>query len=111
TRKALSADGCKVVFESGNDELPGPATQSNVYLVDRCAAGRPVTLVNTTAGGVPSDDGAVAPSISADGARVAFTTYAPNLLPAGTTARIGVVVKDLTTGSVIPASRDDGVGG
>jgi Tol biopolymer transport system component len=107
---SISADGCKVVFQSDNDVLSDldDDIDVDVFRVDRCAAGQPVVLVSATATGAPGDGESYRPTISADGNRVAFTTKARNLLPPGTTAPFSVVVKDIPSGKVLLAGRGHG---
>ncbi|HZB74972.1 MAG TPA: hypothetical protein VE526_02020 [Solirubrobacteraceae bacterium] len=109
--RSMSADGCKVVFTSSNDVLwPFDDDRGrDVYRVDRCAPGRPLVLVSATAAGEPADGDAHAPTISADGNRVAFITDARNLLQTDGVRRMeSVVVKDLTSGEVTLAARSHG---
>jgi Tol biopolymer transport system component len=110
SRHGLSSNGCFVVIESENDVLSAldDDAEADIFRVDRCTPGHPAVLVSATQSGVPADGGSFSPSISADGQRVAFTTNARNLLPPGTTVNHAVVVKDLTNGSVVVASRGHG---
>jgi Tol biopolymer transport system component len=110
---AMSADGCKVAFQSNNDALStlDDDVAGDIFVVDRCAPGQPVTLASATAGGTPADGSSHSPSISADGKRVAFTTAARNLVPPGTAVGFSVVVKDLPSGDVILASQGNGTSG
>src|SRR4051794_24168650 len=50
----VSANGCFVVFSSGNDVLMTTDVDSafNVYRLDRCTPGQPLEQVNTSASGV-----------------------------------------------------------
>jgi len=83
----LSADGRFVAFFStGGDLVPGqvnnPAGDPDLYLLDRLSG--TVTLVSHAAGSPVTAVGALSISgsaISADGHRIAFTSWASNLVP------------------------------
>jgi hypothetical protein len=65
-----------------------------------------LSLVSTAATGAKADDSAGTPTISGDGRRVAFSSYATNLTPEPPAGRqLDVYVKDLETGDVADASR------
>ena len=112
---ALSSDGCFVVFSSHSDVLSATDDNAaeNVFRLDLCTAGSPLTQVNTSSDGTPAEplsdnEGA---TISADGRYVAFSSDAANLVP-GVTARADeIFVKDLATGTLELASRGDGPNG
>ena len=112
---ALSSDGCFVVFSSHSDVLSATDDNAaeNVFRLDLCTAGSPLTQVNTSSDGTPAEplsdsEGA---TISADGRYVAFSSDAANLVP-GVTARADeIFVKDLATGSLELASRGEGPNG
>jgi Tol biopolymer transport system component len=80
---SVSANGRFVAFSTGADNLGGPldgAAAVNIYVYDRRE--RKAELVSRqseSAGGEGADDSSFAPSISADGRYVAFTTRANNL--------------------------------
>jgi uncharacterized repeat protein (TIGR01451 family) len=65
-------------------------------------------LASASAAGVPSDGEALVPSVSADGAMVAFFSTATNLHPADTDAGPDVYVKNVRTGEVVLVSRAAG---
>jgi uncharacterized repeat protein (TIGR01451 family) len=65
-------------------------------------------LASASAAGVPSDGEALAPSVSADGAMVAFFSTATNLHPADTDAGPDVYVKNVRTDEVVLVSRGAG---
>jgi hypothetical protein len=66
-----------------------------------------VTLVSTNDAGVKANGHNQSVSMSADGSRVAFPSYATNLDPADTDSSYDVYVKDLNTGDVTLASTSD----
>lgn len=101
---SLSADGRYVAFLSKgtnllpNGNLPRPA----VYVHDRQT--RTTTLVSVALDGRLPDRASECPSISADGQRVAFASYATDLV-AGDDNRVrDVFVRDLARGVTLLAS-------
>ena len=107
----ISADGLRVAFESsGANLVPEDAdTESDILLRDLATA--TTTLISRAdgPGGAAGDDASSDPSISADGAAVAFETNAPNL--GGTSSGDRVVLRRPAAGSTVLVSRADGVGG
>ena len=107
---SLSADGTRVAFYSGATNLDPADTDSlyDIYVKDLTTGD--ITLASTTEGGIKANGDSGFPSLSADGTRVAFGTYATNLNHADTDLFFDVYVKDLTTGDITLASTsDDGV--
>lgn len=94
---AISADGIRVAFSTGATNLH-PSGSPGAYVKDLASGA--VLPVSTTAAGVQSNAGAGSLSLSADGARVAFTTTATNLDPRDTVDDYDVYVKDLVTGQL-----------
>ena len=104
SRPALSADGTKVAFISSATKL-GPIdgnSQPDIYVKDLVTG--EVQLASSADDGTISNGSSDAPSISADGTRVAFNSRATNLDPADTNSNDDVYVKDLVTGDVTLAS-------
>jgi hypothetical protein len=111
---SLSADGTRVAFESSATNLdPGDTglCGSEFYVKDLVTGD--ITLASTSDTGTPGDcssgglglgDG---PSLSADGSRVAFSTFAINLDPTDTDSLVDIYVKDLVTGDITLASSSD----
>jgi hypothetical protein len=64
-------------------------------------------LASTSDTGVKANQHCVAPWLSGDGTKVAFTSLATNLDPADTDANWDVYVKDLVTGDIALASTSD----
>ncbi len=96
---SISADGTKVAFYSSASNLvAGDTNNRNDVFVVTLATGA-VTRVTTGAGGQPDSD-SFGPSLSADGTKVAFYSFASNLVPGETDIGGNVFVKDLTTGAV-----------
>ena len=100
---SLSADGARVAFTAR-----GAGGATSVYVHD-VASGQ-ATLVSRASGpgGPPAMGASSHPSISADGARVAFTSDAWNLSPAKCNPARGIFVRDLTTQTTKLVSRGDG---
>jgi len=96
---SISADGTKVAFYSSASNLvAGDTNNRNDVFVVTLATGA-VTRVTTGVGGQPDSD-SFGPSLSADGTKVAFYSFASNLVPGETDIGGNVFVKDLTTGAV-----------
>ncbi|MFD0405805.1 hypothetical protein [Kitasatospora sp. NPDC127116] len=79
---SISRDGRYVAYVSNRSDLaPGTLRRgrNNVYVTDRWT--RTSRLVTVGADGEGADNGSFAPTISADGSTVAFTSRAGNLLP------------------------------
>jgi uncharacterized repeat protein (TIGR01451 family) len=100
---SLSADGTKVAFWSDATNLDPADTDSNsdIYVKDLVTGD--ITLASTSDGGVKANSYSFDPSLSADGATVAFGSYATNLHPAATDGIGDVYVKELGT----PAASAD----
>jgi len=100
---SFSPDGTKIVFGSNT----GFGDTSDVYIKDLATGA--TTLVSVSAGGVHGNRGSYDPVFSPDGTKVAFYTFADNLVPGGSNPEIGnIVIKDLTTGviTLVSASAD-----
>jgi hypothetical protein len=111
--KAISTDGCFVLFVSESDPLFAGDDNGarNLYRYSRCGAPA-VAQVNTSSSGVPAEFGTTSggASISADGTRVAFTSDSRTLDPLSDGSD-QVYVKDLATGVLELVSRGDGPAG
>ena len=102
----ISANGQYVVFESlASNLVPDDANGASDIFVKDLATGA-VTRVNTDADGRESTGPASDPSISADGAYVAFVSAAADLLAGDTNGGADVFVKNLATGAIVRASVD-----
>jgi Tol biopolymer transport system component len=109
---AISADGNRVAFESraSNFASDTPAAW-NIFLRD-VAAGTTAHLSRATGpAGAGGDSGSFAPSISADGSRVAFHSFAANLVPGDANQRYDAFLRDVNAASTALISRADGPGG
>ncbi|MGA5810747.1 hypothetical protein ACPC39_32050 [Streptomyces cellulosae] len=68
--------------------------------------------VDVAGDGTPADQWAFAPSLSADGTKVAFYSYAANLAPGDTNGRTDMFVRDRTAGTTVRVSDGpEGAGG
>lgn len=104
----ISGNGRFVVFSSNRAANLGGAG-GNLYLRDLSAnTTTPISPINPATGAPVSGS---APSISADGTRVAFVVTEPGLDPADTFDDREVYVRDLTTGETVLASRQSGPSG
>ena len=112
TALALSADGRFVVFDSGATNLvPDDANgKRDVFLKDTQTGA--TALVSVSVAGVQgAEDSYRAVSVSADGRFVAFSSDAPNLVPADGNAANGktdVFLRDMQTGAISIISTSTG---
>lgn len=101
---SVSSDGTLVAFFSTATNLhPADADSEYDVFVKNLLSGE-VILVSRAAGGAKGNGRSVGAAISADGTRVAFSSAATNLHPAGVP---GVYVKDLRSGAVLLASATE----
>ena len=102
---ALSADGRWVAFTSAATNLvPGDTNgAADVFLFDRGAA--TVEPVSMGVGGAQANRPSDAPSLSADGRFVAFSSAATNIVPADTNRRADVFVRDRRLAETTRVSR------
>ena len=98
-RPSLSANGTKVAFISNASNLVAGDTNGTADVFVKDLATGALTLVSTGASG-PGNDASDAPSLSADGTRVAFTSSASNLVASDVNDRSDVFVRDLATGAL-----------
>jgi Tol biopolymer transport system component len=102
SQAVMSADGTKVAFAGPlpNSAYPGSLNRDAIYLKDLTTG--ILTVVSLTPGGTAANDASDAPSISADGTRIAFQSKATNLGPVGTYGYqlTNVFVLDLTAGTL-----------
>ena len=101
---SLSADGTQVAFYSAATNLdPGDTDDVyDVYVKDLVTGA--LTLASTATTGPKSNGYSYAPSLSADGTKVAFHSTATNLDPDDPDDVYDVYVKDLVTGTLTLAS-------
>jgi Tol biopolymer transport system component len=100
TAAALNGDGSVVAFSSVASDLVAPDGNTVADVFIRNLETRTTTRVSVDTTGGPPNGASTAPSISADGTRVAFVSTATDLVtpdPNGATA--DVFVRDLLTGT------------
>jgi Tol biopolymer transport system component len=106
----LDADGSRVAFTSTSDNLgDGDTTVSSDVHVRDLAAGHTLLVSVKAGGGAAGASGA--PSISADGTKVAFGSGATTLGDGDSDGAGDIHVRDLAAGTTVLASRADGVAG
>lgn len=102
----FSPDGTKLAFTSvATNLVPGDTNGIVDVFVKDLTTGL-VTLVTADATGVQADSYSYSPQFSPDGTKVAFYSYASNLVPGDTNGATDVFMKDLTTGAVTRLSTD-----
>jgi len=103
----VSADGRYVVFQSDADNLVSGDTNEawDIFLYDHHI--KSLRRVSSAIDNAQADGNSFFPSISADGRRVTFVSYAQNLIGEDTNQAADVFVKDLQTGEVRLVSRND----
>ncbi|MCZ7535500.1 MAG: IPT/TIG domain-containing protein [Acidimicrobiia bacterium] len=101
---AISADGRYVAYESTATNLVAGDTNAStdVFVRDRTAG--TTTRVSVATDGTEGDDDSEEPSISADGNRVAFSSYAENLVGDDYNSAQDIFVRDRTAGTTVRAS-------
>jgi hypothetical protein len=96
---SLSADGTRVAFSSTSTNLADGVTDvhSDIYVKDLVSG--ELFLASATADGTKANHGSNRPSLSGDGNRVAFWSYAANFVAGDTLTPLtaDVFVKDLVT--------------
>jgi uncharacterized repeat protein (TIGR01451 family) len=103
---SLSADGTKIAFESSATNLDPADTgvTEDVYVKDLLTGN--ITLASSNDSGIKGNSTSGAPTLSADGTKVAFMSDARNLDPSDTDFNMDVYVKDVVTGNLTLASTD-----
>lgn len=104
---ALNEDGTIVAFKSEATNLvPGDFNRQPDVFVHDCSTGT-TERVSVGNGGQEGNDIAIPPSITRDGTRVAFGSFASNLASVATNGRSQIYVRDLETGQTILISVND----
>lgn len=102
----ISADGNTIVFESEASNLNSPddnGMSSDIYVYDR-PSGR-LTRASRHSDGTQGDGPSVIPSVSGDGRRVAFQSFAANLVADDINDTPDIFVHDRLTGETWLVSR------
>ena len=103
----ITPDGAHVVLSSGaSDLVSGDTNQAgDVFLYDRAADA--VSLVSVGAGGAPARGTSTDPTVSADGRRVAFASFAANIVPGDANGTTDVFIRDMREAVTERASQTD----
>ena len=105
TTPSISADGRFVAFASNATNLVSGDTNNSRDIFLRDLLTNTTTRVSVDSAGNQANSSSFnAPSISADGRRVAFWTNANNLVPGDTNANFDIFVRDLSTNTTARAS-------
>lgn len=102
---SISANGRYVAFQSQADNLSGADNDAFVNIFVRDLERKRTMLVSRTSHGAGANDLSIAPSISASGRFVAFTSGADNLSSADNDAFGNIFVRDLERKKTILISR------
>lgn len=110
-RPSLSDDGSRIVFQSAATNLlnqaDGNGTKSDIFLRDLAAA--TTTHVSVGLNNAWPNEVSIQPTISANGSRVAFTSWATNLVSVNGFNGVGdVYFRDLATATTVRASVTSG---
>ena len=101
-----SPDGTRVAFYSyASNLVPGDNNGSQDVFVKTLAGGA-IQRINTDKDGIEANRGSYDPVWSPDGTRVAFHSYASNLVPGDTNSTLDVFVKTLAGGAIQRISTD-----
>jgi Tol biopolymer transport system component len=92
---AFSPDGRSIAFQA---TTAGPFSPFGIF-VKNLASGA-LTLVSTAADGTEGNNTSQLPAFSPDGRKIAFDSFASNLVAGDTNNANGIFVKDLATGAV-----------
>jgi len=94
-RPSISADGRHIAYQYSIPHPGGPANDSDIYVRDMETG--TLEKASVARNGGPANRESTGPSISADGRRVAFDSYASNLAHGDTNGSANVFVRDLDT--------------
>jgi len=97
---SFSSDGKRVAFTNNSNEIDGILTHPgrDVFVKDLTTG--IVKLVSSDKNGIPGDGESHSPSISPDGKRIAFFSYASNILENDTDNLGDIFIKDIETGEI-----------
>ena len=105
---AISGNGAVVAFQSVASNLAaGDKNDSSDIFVRNRVTGTTVRA-SVSSGGAEANDYCSSPIISKEGRRVAFYSFATNLVPNDTNGRPDVFVRDLEAGTTVRASVGPG---
>lgn len=101
-----SPDGTKIAFLSGSSNLVPGDTNNAADLFVKDLYSNAIQRISTDSNGAQANDASSQPTWSPDGAKIAFTSDATNLVPGDTNDGEDIFVKDLATGAVQRVSVD-----
>ena len=104
----FSPDGTMVAFSSKADNLVAGDTNHDFDIFLKNLLTGEVTMVSTNVSGVGGNDRSLEPSFSPDGTKIAFSSWASNLVPGDSNGDRELFVKDLTNGQVTRVATDSG---
>lgn len=97
-RSSISADGSRIVFDSNANNLVLGDDNARTDIFLRDLSDDSTTLVSENNAGYEGNDDSFWPTISPDGTKVAYESFATNLAPGGGPLQ-NVFITDLDTGS------------
>lgn len=100
----ISSDGTKVAFVSVASNLVSVYLNDEYHVFVKDLLSGATTLVSAAADGTPGVGESSVPQFSPDGTKVAFQSYASNLVAGDTNGQSDIFVKDLVTGVVVRVS-------
>lgn len=102
---SISQDGRYVAFQSdATNAVAGDSnSQPDIFRYDRTTGD--IIRVNVDSSGTQANATSSEPSISGDGNRVAFLSFATNLIASDTNARTDVFLRDVTAGTTVRVSE------
>ncbi|MFZ1414112.1 MAG: hypothetical protein WAS73_05975 [Defluviicoccus sp.] len=108
----FSPDGSKVAFESDASNLVAGDTNSNGDIFVKNLATGAIERVSADVSGAQGNSNSIHPVFSPDGSKVAFQSWASNLVAGDTNNRIDIFVKNLATGAIsLVSTAADGTQG
>ncbi len=102
---SISDTGLKVAFDSFSNNLTSTSTFGLGQVYVKTLSSGAIKLVSLSAGGAVANSSSNVPSISGDGAKVAFHSGATNLSSGDSDNKIDVYVKTVSSGAVSLVSR------
>jgi Tol biopolymer transport system component len=101
---SISNDGRAVAFVSDASNLIPGGTNGQRHIFVRDFTTRTTEVVSVSSNETEGNSSSATPSISADGTRVAFATFATNLVPGDSNGLFDVFVRDRAAGTTVIAS-------
>ncbi len=108
---SISGNGKRVAFASESSNLGTDGANDYLYVRDLESNQTIVVSRATTEAGVIANGDSGGPSLSFDGSKVIFTSYAHNLDPADASPNQSIYLRDLSTNTTTLLSRAPGLAG